>query len=160
MTQLVEKGMGAWDRLVYDLGEGALRSVRWHIANYHNIRKAVYEKRLEMKRKSGAPERRSQGFVSDPTQTEALKNLTPLKSVNIPGGEVQAPEAWLAAIDKVMGKLEHHDQRIIEVSFWEHHTWQASVDALNMDKMTYYRRRDKLMTLFAIECAARGLIRI
>ena len=152
--------MGAWDRLVYDLGEGALRSVRWHIANYHNIRKAVYEKRLEMKRKSGAPERRSQGFVSDPTQTEALKNLTPLKSVNIPGGEVQAPEAWLTAIDKVMGKLEHHDQRIIEVSFWEHHTWQASVDALNMDKMTYYRRRDKLMTLFAIECAARGLIQI
>lgn len=152
--------MGAWDRPVYDLGEGALRSVRWHIANYHNIRKAVYEKRLEMKRKSGAPERRSQGFVSDPTQTEALKNLTPLKSVNIPGGEVQQPEAWLAAIDKVMGKLEHHDQRIIEVSFWEHHTWQASVDALNMDKMTYYRRRDKLMTLFAIECAARGLIQI
>lgn len=145
---------------MYDLGEGALRSVRWHIANYHNIRKAVYEKRLEMKRRSGAPERRSQGFVSDPTQTEALKNLTPLKSVNIPGGEVQAPEAWLAAIDKVMGKLEHHDQRIIEVSFWEHHTWQASVDALNMDKMTYYRRRDKLMTLFAIECAARGLIQI
>lgn len=152
--------MGAWDRLVYDLGEGALRSVRWHIANYHNIRKAVYEKRLEMKRKSGAPERRSQGFVSDPTQTEALKNLTPLKSVNIPGGEVRQPEAWLTAIDKVMGKLEHHDQRIIEVSFWEHHTWQASVDALNMDKMTYYRRRDKLMTLFAIECAARGLIQI
>lgn len=152
--------MEAWDRLVYDLGEGALRSVRWHIANYHNIRKAVFEKRLEMKRKSGAPERRSQGFVSDPTQTEALKNLTPLKSVNIPGGEVQAPEAWLAAIDKVMGKLEHHDQRIIEVSFWEHHTWQASVEALNMDKMTYYRRRDKLMTLFAIECAARGLIQI
>ena len=152
--------MEAWDRLVYDLGEGALRSVRWHIANYHNIRKAVFEKRLEMKRKSGAPERRSQGFVSDPTQTEALKNLTPLKSVNIPGGEVQAPEAWLAAIDKVMGKLEHHDQRIIEVSFLEHHTWQASVEALNMDKMTYYRRRDKLMTLFAIECAARGLIQI
>ena len=152
--------MEAWDRLVYDLGEVALRSVRWHIANYHNIRKAVFEKRLEMKRKSGAPERRSQGFVSDPTQTEALKNLTPLKSVNIPGGEVQAPEAWLAAIDKVMGKLEHHDQRIIEVSFWEHHTWQASVEALNMDKMTYYRRRDKLMTLFAIECAARGLIQI
>lgn len=145
---------------MYDLGEGALRSVRWHIANYHNIRKAVCEKRLEMKRRSGASERRSQGFVSDPTQTEALKNLTPLKSVNIPGGEAQQPEAWLAAIDKVMGKLEHHDQRIIEVSFWEHHTWQASVDALNMDKMTYYRRRDKLMTLFAIECAARGLIQI
>lgn len=160
MTTRAGKGMEAWDRLVYDLGEGALRSVRWHIANYHNIRKAVFEKRLEMKRKSGAPERRSQGFVSDPTQTEALKNLTPLKSVNIPGGEVQAPEAWLAAIDKVMGKLEHHDQRIIEVSFLEHHTWQASVEALNMDKMTYYRRRDKLMTLFAIECAARGLIQI
>lgn len=155
-----ENGTEAWDPPVYDLGEGALRSVRWHIANYHNIRKAVYEKRLEMKRRSGAPERRSQGFVSDPTQTEALKNLTPLRMVTISGGEVQKPEAWIAAIDKVMSMLDHHDQRIIEVSFWEHHTWQASVDALHMDKMTYYRRRDKLMTLFAIECAARGLIRI
>lgn len=141
-------------------GVSELRAVKWHIAKYHEIRKAVIEARLEQKRRSGAAERRSVGYISDPTQTEALKNLTPLKSVEIPGGTVKQPEAWVEVINNVMASIDREDQQLISAAFWEFRTWTGAIDKLKMNKMTYYRRRDQLIAIFAIAAASRGLIRL
>lgn len=135
-----------------------MRSVKWHIRHYYEIKKAVTEARLEQKRRSGAAERRSVGYVSDPTAIEAEKNLTVLKAVDIPGGTVRKPEEWIEVIDRVMLTLDAQDRRLISVTFWESHSWLGAIDRLHLSKMTYYRRRDQILSMFAIAAAAKGLI--
>ena len=145
--------------MIQAYGSSELRAVEWHIAHYYEIKKAVHETRLEQKRRSGAAERRSVGYVSDPTATEALKNLEKLKSVTVPGcGAVKEPEAWIEVIERVMASLEREDQRLIEATFWESHTWEGAIERTHLNKMTYYRRRDRLIAAFAIAAATKGLI--
>ena len=139
-------------------GDGVLRSVKWHVKNYEDIKREIVNVRLEQKRRSGAPERRSMGFVSDPTQSEAIKNLTPLRTITVNNYTVKRPEQWIEAINKVMGGLSREEQKFVEVSFWKAHSWRYAIDELHMDKDTFYRRRDRIVTLFAIEASSRGLI--
>lgn len=139
---------------------GAFRSVKWHIAYYWDIKKAVTDRRLELKKRSGTAERRSEGFISNPTEKEAEINLSKLPCVYLSLGKVEKPEEWIEAIDYVMDRLGREDRKLIHASFWGHNNWRAAVTELNMDKMTYYKRRDHLIAVFAIHCAERGLIHI
>lgn len=134
--------------------------MKWHLAYYWDIKKAVTDRRLELKRKSGTAERRSEGYISNPTEKEAEVNLTRLPFVYLSLGKVEKPEEWLDAIDYVMQRLGPDDKALIKASFWTHNNWRAAVTELHMDKMTYYKRRDHLISVFAIRCAAQGLIGI
>lgn len=141
-------------------GDYQIRTVKWHVKNYWDIKREVRDARDEMRKRSGTPERRSMGFVSDPTQSEAIKNLTPLKYVCVNQRTVKKPEEWTETVEKVMNNLDASDRKIVEVGFWKARSWQSAVLELNMDKNTYYRRRSRVLTLFAIEASSRGLIAI
>ena len=141
--------------------EGAFRSVRWHIAYYWEIRRAITDRRLELKRNRGMVERRSEGYFSSPTEKEAEINIMELPYVYLSiGGKVDKPEQWVLAINHVMDKLEPEDRRLIEESFWKSRSWRTAIAKLCMDKMTYYKRRDHLIYVFAVYCASKGLIDI
>lgn len=131
---------------------------------YHAIKQEIFWKHQEQKRKSGVPMGTSAGFVSDPTQNEAIKNLTPVKYVTIFKGTteyiVKSPEEWIECIDKVMNGMDVQDRNLVIIAFWKSHSWRSATMELAMDKDTFYRRRDKIISLFAIEAASRGLIKL
>lgn len=141
-------------------GDDVLRIVKWHVKNYEDIKREIINTRLEQKRRSGAPERRSMGFVSDPTQSEAIKNLTPIRSVEVGRYTVHNPESWIECINKVMCGLDKEDRRLVEVAFWKCHSWYTAIVELNMNKDTYYNRMNRVVCIFAIEAASRGLVKL
>lgn len=146
-----------------EYGDETLASVRWHVANYWDIRRAVVDKRLELKKRedSFGGGGHSAGHVSDPTAKEAIIDLQPLKRVLVGNYTVDYPEAWISAITRVLNGISKEDRKLIEVSFWQHRprgSHSFIYDELHLAKNTYYRRKDKLMALFAIEAASAGLV--
>ena len=128
--------------------------------NYEDIKRGIVNKRLEQKRRSGAPERRSVGFVSDPTQSEAIKNLTPIRSIEVGRYTVHNPESWIECINKVMCGLDKEDKRLVEIAFWKSHAWYNAIQELHMGKDTYYSKMNRVVCIFAIEAASRGLVKL
>lgn len=139
-------------------GDNVLRRLKWTIAHVGDIEKAVRDKRAEMKRRSGTPEMRSVGYVSDPTEKEAELNLMPIKWVTVGHGIVRRPEEWIAVIKGVYERLSAEDKKLVEVSFWTNSYRDKKLDELNMSKNTFYARREYIVTLFAIKASERRLI--
>lgn len=66
--------------------------------NVHKIREAVRDARADR----GAVEKNGSG-VGDPTAAQAMRDIMPLKSVEIDGEPLEKPEAWLQVVDAVYG---------------------------------------------------------
>lgn len=144
-----------------DRYEEALRLVRCRLYNYHEIRLALAEYKAERKAKRQAAAGRSKGRVSDPTALAAMIELERVPFVFLPGKRiVDDPAEWLEVIREVVRALSPDDRKLLEVSFWKRHTWEAAVRELHMNKDTYYRRRDGLVHRFALAAAVKGLVKL
>lgn len=143
-------------------GKKLISAVKWHLAHYWEIRKAVHEEKLERKRRKGE----NVGGVqtnrqSDPTALEAIKDLSPIKYVRVPGfGLVKRPEDWITAIEAGLDACSDDTKIVVKESFWAQRSWKYITMAHGMDKKTFYKKRDSAVYLVAIAAAERGLINI
>lgn len=139
-----------------------MRSVKWHVGHYFEIKKAVANERAERKRHAKANIGGIQDSKqSDPTAAAALANLTPIGKVTLPGeGSVINPELWIEAIDTGLHACPDDVQEVIRQNMWSHHSWRYVTATKDMDKKTFYRKRDMALTAVAIAAAQCGLVRI
>lgn len=140
-------------------GEDIYKKVRWHLFHYEEIKEAVYYARRENVTKAGYPQAVREGYMSNPTETEAIRNLTPLKKIELKyGGVVHRPEEWLYVIEEVVENLEHFDKKITKQTFFEGKRWSRVIEDNHIEKNSFYRHKERCVALVAIKAAERGLI--
>ena len=143
-------------------GDAAIRSVKWHLAHYFDIKRAIKVRRIELKRHKQKPERVAEGFVSNPTAREVEIDMTRLEQVYLCDGRIKVdrPEEWVDAIEHVFNKLDAEDRNLVYTAFWSDKSWRTAIIDLHMDKTTFYKRRDRIVYLCAAHCAVVGLVKI
>lgn len=61
---------------------------------------------------------KSSGSISDPTASEAIKNITPIGAVTLPNGfKVKHPEKWLDAINRLFDTLYPEEAKILNMLY-------------------------------------------
>ena len=110
---------------------------------YHEkkIREAVLKARVSNS-PAGVVCPSSSGSVSDPTATQAVKNLMPLKFVVISSGEmIEYPEHWLEVIDKTYKYCSEQKDCRAEVARrrYRHEDYRKTCSELHISNSTYRR---------------------
>lgn len=104
-------------------------------------------------------------FVSDPTANKALRNVVPLKSVDIEVGKnevetIRDPEKWLQVIHAT---YRHYEGGIVESLLkyrYAGETYQKTCMNLHISSTTYYQMITEVQQ-FALACACQvGLVRV
>lgn len=75
-------------------GTGYIRLVDFVLFNERKIRGAVYAIRNDIPKSAVRG-----GGVGNPTESAAIRNISPLRSVDIDGTPLEWPEEWLKVID-------------------------------------------------------------
>ena len=136
-----------------------MRSVRWHLGHYWDIRRAVSEERAARKRRGSTIGGVQDSHLSDPTAAAAISNLTPIKAVRVSGaGTVVNPELWIKAIEVGLSSCEEDIREVARQNFWNHRSWRYITK--DMDKKTFYRRRDAAVSAVAVAAAQYGLVKL
>lgn len=142
-------------------GDSVLGRVKWHMYHLDEIRNAVFWRRKEMKKRvfhmDGIKPR---GVPSDPTANEAIMNSTPLKVVEVRSSVVYRPEDWIAAISSVTSRLNENDLAFYDAAFKSQKKPETMCELFSVSRGTYFKKRDKFVSLCAIAAAQRGLIEI
>jgi hypothetical protein len=142
-------------------GSKTLKSVKWYMAHFWDIKRAVSQSRADQHRRASIPGTPGDKYkISDPTGQEAVSNLMPVKWVEIDGGRVKDPEKWIYVIETVFKRLPETEQQIIRDNFWSKKGWLYVSTMRAMDAHTFYKRRDHAVTMMAITAAQEGLIKI
>lgn len=142
-------------------GSHILGRVKWHMYHLDEIKNAVFWKRQEMKRRRFNLEGiKPKGVPSDPTANEAIMNATPLKAVDVQGGVVFRPEAWIEAISSITSRLSKDEMEFFVTVFQKQKRPELVCELFSISRGTFFRRRDAYITLCSIAAAERGLIKI
>ena len=135
-------------------------------AHNHMIRKAIKEARMERpKNRISVP---SHAFISNPTENQAIKNLTPLgKIVCEDGFSVYRPEKWVEIIDQtkesfpqlVKGKeINDKDMKKIIDRWCEDNSMLHLSVYYAINRTTLYDLRERFYELATALAAQYGLI--
>lgn len=130
------------------------------------LRLAVRDARAERDGKHGHVEGGGgHCFISDPTASQAMKQITPLHSVLIADGRgnieaVHQPEKWLSVIDGALRQLDDDKRRVVK----ERYKDKRRVLAITIDapagERTVYTWCKEFVHEVSLLAVAYGLIRI
>ena len=134
---------------------------------YHEkqIRDAVTEARISGGRDgtiSLFPVANANNF-SNPTATEAIKNLTPLKFVKLPDGTIiKYPEKWLAVIAKTYDwcKKQNDCRYKVAKRRYSNEDYRKTCIDLNISNTTRRRLLELVQIYAALQAVQAGLIRV
>ena len=124
---------------------------------YHErqIRQAMMEAREDVPR----AEKNGSG-ISDPTATQAIKNATPLRFVNINGTRVERPECWVQVIDSTkLWFSQDNEKRIVLHDMYENVDYRQTCAALSISPSTLHYFRQEIRTYAALCAANLNLLR-
>lgn len=123
-------------------GKGYVQVIDYIFFHESEIRKAVYEARHDIQRETLAAGGGSGSHISNPTESEALRNITPLSKVTVGKGasarELDNPELWLQVIDKTYEWCDH-DQRIAAKDKYSGVDWRVTCAKLSIVQSTLSR---------------------
>lgn len=138
--------------------EQYIRHIEYILHNTDNLREAVSEARIKMIR----PEIKTASGQNDPTAAEAIKNMTPIKSVFVGGRQIFNPEKWLEVSNKVENwcsrKGEIYEQ-VLKSRYGGKH-YSATCAMLEITNETFYRILGRIRNYAALQAAYEHLIRI
>lgn len=138
--------------------EPYFRKIDFVFYNEAAIRKAVAEVRMD----DGRPRLRS-AQLSDPTATQAIRNLTPILKVTIAGEQsVEYPERWLEVIDKTWTWAKAQDDCRCEVARrrYAKEDYRKTCRELQISNSTRRRLFDFVRMYAALHAVQLGLIRV
>ena len=147
-----------------------IRQIEFMFYHEKEIRRAVEDARNECE----TPDIRNGSGLPDPTASEAIKHLTPVKSVLIGGRdeeingqmvvigaqEVKYPELWLTVIDKTYAWCKHQPGRHYEVArrrYGGEHYAKTHQD-LSISEPSCYWLLNKIRMYAALQAAQLNLI--
>ena len=142
--------------------ESYMRQIDFIFYREKEIREAVFRARIKTAF-SGTLRLVNAGGIPDPTATEAVRNLTPLKSVILNDGEmIEYPESWLEVIDKTYKYCETQNDSRLEVARrrYSHEDYRKTCVELNISD-TKRRRLLELVKIYAaLQAVQSGLIKV
>lgn len=136
----------------------AYKRVEWMLNHWRAIERAVIEARLDVPRSQNVGGHG--GFVSDPTASAAMRNLTLLKSVMVDDEIVRNPERWLKVIDMVYNQCSDLEKQIFHKRYLEKVNPTRTAIDLFMAETTYFDIVNGIKS-YAVELALQdGLITV
>ena len=109
--------------------------VEWHLFREKEIKQAVDEARLDVASKGAG----SSAIISSPTESAALRNITPLSKVVLSdGSEVVKPELWLLAIKKIYAGLDKKQKKIAKKRYKQKEQYIKTCMLLKISQNTYF----------------------
>ena len=130
-------------------GSRYVKVVDFIFYNEKMIRQAIVEARNDIPQvgKNGSG-------VGDPTATQAIRNATPIRFVNINGTRVERPESWLKVIDSTRAWFAmDNEKRIVMHDMYENVNYKATCAVLSIAPTTLHRFRQEIR-MHASLCAA------
>ena len=127
--------------------------------NEEKIRVAVAEARAD----DGRPHLRQKAAGSDPTATQAVRNLTPLVKVMINAEQViEYPERWLEVIDKTWSWAQKQKDCRYEIARrrYAREDYKKTCCELHISQSFYFRLIDCVKMYAALHAVQLGLIRV
>lgn len=138
--------------------EPYFRKIDFVFYNESKIRLAVEEMRLD----DGRPRLPSNG-VSNPTQLQAIRNLTPLEKVSLDGlHAVEFPERWLEVVDKTWSWAKSQPDCRAEVARrrYAKEDYRITCRELGISNTTRRRLFDFVRMYAALQAVQLGLIHV
>ena len=137
---------------------GYMGEVEWMFYNELAIRRAVRDK----KRDYGSPKGKTAGgggFISDPTATQAIREITPLRFVYVRGRRVEKPETWLKVVDETYKHLPELHKKVV-LARYRGENYQMTCAEYNIASTTYNSILTKARMFAAGVAAQYGLVKI
>jgi hypothetical protein len=142
------------------LGEGVEIRVKFMLTHFKQLEKEIVYERYKNHHGTNLGIR-SIGKASDPTYNEAENEMSDVKVVILHDGTiVHSPCEWLRIIKYVYENISVSDSRLMQMYFFDGQPWAEVIAELEINKDTFYRRRDKIVSLVSIAAAQAGLVEI
>ena len=131
--------------------------VEWHLFHEKEIRQAVDEARLDVA-STGAG---SSAIISSPTESTALRNITPLSKVVLSdGSEVVRPELWLLAIKKIYEGLDKKQKTIARKRYRQGESYTRTCMSLEISQNTYFHTLNSIRSYAVVVAVQAGLVKV
>ena len=131
--------------------------VEWHLFHEKEIRQAVDEARLDVA-STGAG---SSAIISSPTESAALRNITPLSKVVLSdGSEVVKPELWLLAIKKIYAGLDKKQTTIARKRYRQGESYTRTCMSLEISQNTYFHTLNSIRSYAVVVAVQAGLVKV
>lgn len=134
--------------------DGYVKKIEFVFYNEEKIRQAVMDAR-NLPRVPG----KNGSKVSDPTASQAIRNVTPLRRVRINGEYLEWPEAWLQVVDATYAWCDH-DRLIVARDKYSNLYYRETCVKLSISQSTYSRFLADIRHYASLCAAQSGLIRI
>ena len=139
-----------------------MRQIDFIFYREKEIREAVYQARLDMTA-GGTLRLINASSTPDPTATQAIRNLTPLKFVEIGDGEIiEYPERWLEVIEKTYKYCSTQKDCRAEVARrrYRNEDYRKTCRELNISDSTRRRLLELVKIYAALQAVQLGLIQV
>lgn len=131
--------------------------VEWHLFREKEIKQAVDEARLDVA-STGAG---SSAIISSPTESAALRNITPLSKVVLSNGsEVIRPELWLLAIKKIYEGLNKKQKTIARKRYRQGESYTRTCMTLEISQNTYFHTLNSIRSYAVVVAVQAGLVKV
>lgn len=132
-------------------------AVEWHLFREKEIRQAVDEARLDAA-STGAG---SSAIISSPTESAALRNITPLSKVVLSdGSEVFRPELWLLAIKKIYAGLDKKQKTIAKKRYRQGESYVKTCLNITISQNTYFNTLTAIRNYAVVVAVQAGLVKV
>lgn len=142
--------------------EAYMRKIDFIFYREKEIREAVYQARLNMT-VGGTLRLINSTGIPDPTATQAVRNLTPLKFVTLSEGEIiEYPERWLEVIDKTYKYCSTQKDCRLEVARrrYQSEDYRKTCRELNISDTARRRLLELVKIYAALQAVQLGLIQV
>ena len=142
--------------------ETYMRQIDFIFYREKEIREAVFRARSKTTL-SGTFRLVNAGGIPDPTAIEAVRNLTPLKSVILNDGEkIENPERWLEVIEKTYKNCATQKDCRLEVARrrYKREDYRKTCEDLNISDSTRRRLLELVKMYAALQAVQLGLIKV
>lgn len=130
------------------------------------IRKSVKDIRAEQGAKKGHTGGTNGGaYISDTTANCAIRNVTPIKSVNIIDNRgktltICQPERWLEVYDKVYLKQNALGKKVMRSRYWQGERYIKTCLDNDISKDVYYAELDNIYCLSLAAACEIGVVSV
>lgn len=119
------------------------KKTEWYLYNFNAIKAAVHDRRAEMDAHKGMTGGiSSHAYISDVTANKAIRNITPIRSVEINTTkglcDVHNPEQVLQAIKYAVNQQDGLTRKVVEGRYIAKEIWHETAANLSISRDIYY----------------------
>lgn len=130
------------------------KNVEWHLYREARIRELVRERRSEH-----IMEHRPGDIKKNPTENEAVRNLSEVEAVRSSGVIIYHPERWLAVMDKLYSSLGGVLYKLAVARYRHNEEYTDTCRRLEISKNKYFLLLGEIRILGVIYAVEAGLLK-